>query len=148
MADAAAPRDFTLEPEDGERLANLAGPLDAHFRQIELRLGVQIANRGRSARSSGDHTRTDIVVADAVKGSVGTEKFEPVDTVVPAHNSAVADFTTRATLFEPPTGSTTMVESSAPPKPVSVYVTKLESNVIGLQPGGGGGVPPNITSSK
>src|SRR3546814_2770455 len=30
--------DFTLEPADNERLANLAGPFDAHLRQIELRL--------------------------------------------------------------------------------------------------------------
>ncbi len=49
----AAHRDFTLEPDDGERLANLSGPLDAHFRQIELRLGVEIANRGGVFRVSG-----------------------------------------------------------------------------------------------
>ena len=60
MADAAAPRDFTLEPEDGERLANLAGPLDAHLRQIELRLGVQIANRGGVFRVSGPDKATTV----------------------------------------------------------------------------------------
>ena len=46
--------DFTLEPADGERLANLAGPFDEHLRQIELRLGVEIANRGNVFRASGD----------------------------------------------------------------------------------------------
>ncbi|MGL6291562.1 MAG: PhoH family protein [Silanimonas sp.] len=51
--DAAKHRDFSLEPDDGERLANLAGPLDAHLRQIELRLGVQIANRGGVFRVTG-----------------------------------------------------------------------------------------------
>ena len=56
----------------------------------------------------------------AAKGIVGTDWFAPVDTVVPAHSSAVADFTTRATLLVPPAGSTTTVESSAPPNPVSV----------------------------
>ncbi|MBO9663715.1 PhoH family protein [Dokdonella sp.] len=45
--------DFTLEPADGERLANLAGPFDEHLRQIELRLGVEIANRGNVFRLSG-----------------------------------------------------------------------------------------------
>jgi phosphate starvation-inducible PhoH-like protein len=60
MADAAAPRDFTLEPEDGERLANLAGPLDAHLRQIELRLGVQIANRGGVFRVTGPEKATTV----------------------------------------------------------------------------------------
>ncbi len=47
------PRDFTLEPADIERLANLTGPFDAHLRQIELRLGVEIANRGNVFRVSG-----------------------------------------------------------------------------------------------
>lgn len=45
--------DFALEPDDGERLANLAGPFDEHLRQIELRLGVEIANRGNVFRISG-----------------------------------------------------------------------------------------------
>lgn len=46
--------DFTLEPEDTERLGNLAGPFDAHLRQLELRLGVAIANRGHVFRVSGE----------------------------------------------------------------------------------------------
>jgi len=44
---------FTLEPEDTERLANLCGPFDAHLRQMELRLGVEIANRGHVFQVSG-----------------------------------------------------------------------------------------------
>ncbi len=50
---ASAHRDFTLEPEDTERLANLAGPFDAHLRQIELKLGVEIGNRGNIFRVTG-----------------------------------------------------------------------------------------------
>jgi phosphate starvation-inducible protein PhoH and related proteins len=50
---SAAQHDFTLEPENGERLANLCGPFDEHLRQIELRLGVEIANRGNIFRLSG-----------------------------------------------------------------------------------------------
>ena len=46
-------RDFTLEPDDVERLANLSGPFDAHLRLVELRLGVEIANRGNVFRVSG-----------------------------------------------------------------------------------------------
>ena len=42
-------RDFVLEPEDTERLANLAGPFDGHLRQIELRLGVEIGEIGRAS---------------------------------------------------------------------------------------------------
>ena len=48
-----AQRDFVLEPADSERLANLAGPFDGHLRQIELRLGVEIANRGNVFRVTG-----------------------------------------------------------------------------------------------
>jgi phosphate starvation-inducible protein PhoH and related proteins len=47
-------RDFALDPADPERLANLAGPFDAHLRQIELRRGVEIAHRGNVFRISGD----------------------------------------------------------------------------------------------
>ena len=46
-------RDFTLDPADTERLANLAGPFDAHLRMIELRLGVEISNRGNVFRVEG-----------------------------------------------------------------------------------------------
>jgi phosphate starvation-inducible PhoH-like protein len=45
--------DFILQPDDIERLANLNGPFDEHLRQIELRLGVEIANRGNVYRVSG-----------------------------------------------------------------------------------------------
>ena len=46
-------RDIALEPDDSERLANLSGPFDEHLRQIELRLGVEIGNRGNLFRISG-----------------------------------------------------------------------------------------------
>ncbi|HEU4813150.1 MAG TPA: PhoH family protein [Xanthomonadaceae bacterium] len=45
--------EFVLDPADPERLANLAGPFDAHLRQMELRLGVEIANRGNVFRLTG-----------------------------------------------------------------------------------------------
>ncbi|MGG6461751.1 PhoH family protein [Solilutibacter silvestris] len=47
-------RDFALDPDDTTRLANLAGPFDAHLRQIELRMGVEIANRGNVFRITGE----------------------------------------------------------------------------------------------
>ena len=45
--------EFALDPPDTERLANLNGPFDAHLRMIELRLGVEIANRGNVFRITG-----------------------------------------------------------------------------------------------
>ena len=45
--------EFVLDPPDPERLANLSGPFDAHLRLVELRMGVEIANRGNIFRISG-----------------------------------------------------------------------------------------------
>jgi phosphate starvation-inducible PhoH-like protein len=45
---------LTLEPEDNERLANLCGPFDEHLREIELRLGITLANRGNVFQLTGD----------------------------------------------------------------------------------------------
>ena len=59
MPDPIVHHDFTLEPADSERLANLAGPFDGHLRQIELRLGVEIANRGNVFRVSGGEDAVD-----------------------------------------------------------------------------------------
>ena len=56
MTNALPERTFLLEPSDSERLANLAGPFDGHLRQIELRLGVEIANRGNIFRITGRDT--------------------------------------------------------------------------------------------
>ena len=46
--------DFTLEPADNERLANLCGQFDEHLRQVEGRLGVEVTNRGNHFRVIGD----------------------------------------------------------------------------------------------
>jgi len=53
-------RDFALEPADGERLSNLAGPLDEHLRQIELRLGVELSNRGNLFRVIGPPRQAEL----------------------------------------------------------------------------------------
>ncbi|MFO1495001.1 MAG: PhoH family protein [Lysobacterales bacterium] len=44
---------LVLEPEDNERLANLCGPFDEHLREVELRVGVEVANRGNLFKISG-----------------------------------------------------------------------------------------------
>ncbi|HUR40709.1 MAG TPA: PhoH family protein [Verrucomicrobiae bacterium] len=44
---------MALEPDDSQRLANLCGPFDAHLRQVELRLGIEIRNRGNRFRLVG-----------------------------------------------------------------------------------------------
>jgi phosphate starvation-inducible PhoH-like protein len=47
-------RDFSLDPEDNARLANLCGPFDEHLRQIELRLGIEVNHRGSIFRVIGE----------------------------------------------------------------------------------------------
>jgi phosphate starvation-inducible PhoH-like protein len=46
--------EVALDPDDAERLANLTGPFDAHLRLLELRNGVEIANRGNIFRIRGE----------------------------------------------------------------------------------------------
>ena len=48
--------DFALDPLDNARLANLCGPFDEHLRQVELRLGVEINNRGNIFRVIGEES--------------------------------------------------------------------------------------------
>ena len=52
--------EIVLEPLDNERLANLCGPLDAHLRQLERRLGIEINNRANRFRVIGSPKSVDI----------------------------------------------------------------------------------------
>ncbi len=48
------PYQIKLEPDDSGLLANLCGPVDAHLRQIENRLGITIKNRGNDFQLTGE----------------------------------------------------------------------------------------------
>ena len=54
MNAAALSVDITLEPADNERLAELCGEFDAHLRQLEQRLGIEINSRGNQFRIIGE----------------------------------------------------------------------------------------------
>ncbi len=54
MTNGLNQRDFSLDPEDNARLANLCGPFDEHLRQVELRLGVEIDHRGNLFQVIGE----------------------------------------------------------------------------------------------
>ena len=71
-------REFTLEPDNVERLANLAGPFDAHLRQIELRLGVEIATRGNIFKVTGPTTEVKATekLLRALYAEAGEETFD------------------------------------------------------------------------
>ncbi|TWG94306.1 phosphate starvation-inducible protein PhoH [Luteimonas sp. J16] len=72
-------RDFTLDPPDTERLANLAGPFDAHLRQIELRMGVEIANRGNVFRVTGADERAVARTESLLRQLYDEAAGEPLD---------------------------------------------------------------------
>ena len=48
------PLQVTLEPNNPRQLATLCGPLDAHLKQIEKRLGITINNRGNDFQLIGE----------------------------------------------------------------------------------------------
>jgi len=56
--------ELRLEPDDGQRLTNMNGPFDAHLRQIELRLGIEVRNRGNLFNLLG--AKDDIERGEAV----------------------------------------------------------------------------------
>jgi phosphate starvation-inducible protein PhoH and related proteins len=72
-------RDFSLLPDDAERLANLAGPFDEHLRQIESRLGVEIANRANVFRVSGEAeaARSAEALLRSLYAETDVEDFDP-----------------------------------------------------------------------
>ncbi|MGB0220488.1 MAG: PhoH family protein [Sinimarinibacterium flocculans] len=78
---AQARADLVLEPDDSQRLANLNGPFDAHLRQIELRLGIEIRNRSNRYQLVG--ARCDIAAGEAVLAQLFNQTLD--DTVTSEH---------------------------------------------------------------
>ena len=73
--------ELVLEPDDPQRLANVTGPFDAHLRQIELRLGIEVRNRGNHFRLVGPEAEINraeeilrTLFAQAGEGLVTTEQ--------------------------------------------------------------------------
>ncbi|WCF28026.1 PhoH family protein [Xylella fastidiosa] len=70
-----AQRHFTLEPANAERLADLSGCFNEHLRQIELRMGVEIANRGHTFHITGPEsavTTTETLLRALYAEATGT----------------------------------------------------------------------------
>lgn len=53
MSNLTISQAFTLLSVDNHRLSNFCGQFDAHFRQIEQHLKVEIANRGNQFKVTG-----------------------------------------------------------------------------------------------
>jgi phosphate starvation-inducible PhoH-like protein len=75
--------DLVLAPDDAPRFANLNGPFDAHLRQIELRLGIEIRNRGNRYQLVG--ARSDITRGEAVLTALFNQTAEDAVTTETVH---------------------------------------------------------------
>jgi phosphate starvation-inducible PhoH-like protein len=75
--------DLVLAPDDAQRFANLNGPFDAHLRQIELRLGIEIRNRGNRYQLVG--ARGDISRGEAVLTALFNQTAEDAVTTETVH---------------------------------------------------------------
>lgn len=73
-------QEFSLSPDNTERLANLSGQFDEHLRQIEQRLGVEIRNRGSVFRVLGDKPAVEATQRVITRLYAATEN----DTLSPA----------------------------------------------------------------
>ncbi|MDD1611643.1 MAG: PhoH family protein [Methylococcaceae bacterium] len=67
-------QELLLLPADNSRLSNLCGQLDAHLRQIEARLQVEISNRGNQFKVTGVDTSVKAACALMQKLFETTEK--------------------------------------------------------------------------
>ena len=55
--------EFTLEPVDNHRQANLSGPMDDNLKTIERRLGVEISYRGNQFITVGKEAHCDAAIS-------------------------------------------------------------------------------------
>ena len=84
---AQARAELVLEPDDAQRIANLNGPFDAHLRQIELRLGIEIRNRGNRYQVLG--ARADVSRGENVLRSLFDLGVDGVVTTEQVHMALV-----------------------------------------------------------
>jgi phosphate starvation-inducible PhoH-like protein len=97
-----------LTPDDNERLASLCGQFDEHLRQIERRLGVEIANRGAEFTLLGDERA--IAAAQGVIESLFMASAEEVITPERVHLS-LQDANIESLLAGEPTSSAPVLKT-------------------------------------
>src|SRR5579859_453466 len=85
--------DFTLEPADNARLANLCGQFDEHLRQLEQRLGIEINNRGSQFRVIGpaEPAQAAMQVLKELYALTATERISRETVHVSLSQSSIAE---------------------------------------------------------
>jgi phosphate starvation-inducible protein PhoH and related proteins len=115
---AQARAEVVLEPDDSQRLANLNGPFDAHLRQIELRLGIEIRNRGNRYQLIG--ARRDVASGEAAISQLFNQTLD--DTVTSEH--------VHLALAEQGAGSVDASEDAAPTSNHDEVVIRTKRGVV------------------
>jgi len=108
LSTSHATRHLRLTPDDNERLASLCGQFDEHLRQIERRLGVEIANRGAEFTLLGDERA--IAAAQGVIESLFVASAEEVITPERVHLS-LQDANIESLLAGEPTSSAPVLKT-------------------------------------
>jgi len=83
---------LTLEPADNARLANFCGECDAHLRQIEQRLQVEIANRGNEFSITGleSAVQAACVVIEKLFAATEQEQLTPAAVHLAMQEASIA----------------------------------------------------------
>ncbi len=91
MTVAESSQEITLLPADNERLSNFCGQLDAHLRQIEQRLNVDIANRSNHFRVSGAdaEVKAACAVMEKLFELAGHEEINPEQVHLSLQDSSI-----------------------------------------------------------
>jgi phosphate starvation-inducible PhoH-like protein len=91
--EAPASADFSLEPADNARLANLCGQFDENLRQLEQRLGVEINNRGNQFRVIGaaEAVQAASEVLKELYAATATERIGRETVHISLQQSSLAD---------------------------------------------------------
>ena len=66
--------EFSLDPFDNKRLANLSGQFDEHLRLVEKSMGVEVSNRGELFRVVGEKVSSELAAVLIQKLYAETEK--------------------------------------------------------------------------
>ncbi|MCK5191070.1 MAG: phosphate starvation-inducible protein PhoH, partial [Methylococcales bacterium] len=105
MSHSNISQEITFLPADNRRLSNFCGHFDAHLRQIEQRLKVEIANRGNQFKVTGfadavkaacvvmqklfDATNDELITPEQVHLSMQESSVEQLLKPVPTDNDSI-----------------------------------------------------------
>jgi phosphate starvation-inducible PhoH-like protein len=108
-------RKLTLTPVDNRRLANLCGQCDEHLRQIENRLGVEIASRGNQFRIIGASRPVEVArrLIQSLFDATATEAITPHQVHLSMQDSSI---------------ETLLIDRTADKSPIQVEIRHMVIN--------------------